>query len=175
MRREECAMKKIYLAGGCFWGVEHYLGLLDGVKETTVGYANSDIESPRYEDLKAHRSSASETVEVLYDEEKISLKQLLDMFFLIIDPTILDRQGHDEGHQYRTGIYYTDKEDADIIKSSLSELSSKYDKPIVTELLPLENFTVAEEYHQDYLIKNPNGYCHVDPKMFQIARQFHKN
>ena len=165
-------MKKIYLAGGCFWGVEHYLSLLNGVKETTVGYANSDIESPSYEDLKAHRSLASETVEVVYEEDTISLKELLEMFFLIIDPTILDQQGHDIGHQYRTGIYYVDEEDRDIIKSSLDELSLKYDRPIVTELLPLENFTVAEDYHQDYLIKNPTGYCHVDPRMFEVAKRF---
>ncbi len=165
-------MKKIYLAGGCFWGVEHYLSLLNGVKETTVGYANSDIESPSYEDLKAHRSLASETVEVIYKEDAISLKELLEMFFLIIDPTILDQQGHDIGHQYRTGIYYVDQADRDIIKSSLDELSLKYDKPIVTELLPLENFTIAEDYHQDYLIKNPTGYCHVDPRMFEVAKRF---
>ncbi len=165
-------MKKIYLAGGCFWGVEHYLSLLNGVKETTVGYANSDIESPSYEDLKAHRSLASETVEVVYEEDAISLKELLEMFFLIIDPTILDQQGHDIGHQYRTGIYYVDQADRDIIKSSLDELSLKYDRPIVTELLPLENFTIAEDYHQDYLIKNPTGYCHVDPRMFEVAKRF---
>ena len=167
-------MKKIYLAGGCFWGVEHYLSLINGVIETTVGYANSDIESPCYEDLKAHRSSAGETVQVVYDEEKISLRQLLEMFFLIIDPTLIDRQGHDIGHQYRTGIYYIDEEDKEIIKSSLDELSEKYEEPIVTELLPLDNFTVAEEYHQDYLIKNPGGYCHVDPKMFEIAKKFNR-
>ena len=155
-------MKKIYLAGGCFWGVEHYLSLINGISETTVGYANSDIPSPSYEDLKAHRSSASETVEVVYDENVISLKEILDLFFLIIDPTILDQQGHDIGHQYRTGIYYVDEDDVEIIKSSLAELSKKYDKKIVTELLELSNFTVAEDYHQDYLYKNPDGYCHVN-------------
>ena len=168
-------MKKIYLAGGCFWGVEHYLSLINGVIETTVCYANSDIPSPSYEDLKAHRSSASETVEVIYDEHVISLKEILDLFFLIIDPTLLDQQGHDIGHQYRTGIYYVDKEDVDIIKSSLAELSKKYDKKIVTELLELSNFTVAEDYHQDYLYKNPDGYCHVNPKMFEIAKNYKKN
>ena len=168
-------MKKIYLAGGCFWGVEHFLSLIDGVKETTVGYANSDIASPKYEDLKAHRSAASETVEVIYDENRISLKEILDLFFMIIDPTILDQQGHDIGHQYRTGIYYVDEEDKEIIEESLKELSKKYDKPIVTELLPLENFTIAEEYHQDYLIKNPTGYCHVNPKMFEIAKNYKKS
>ena len=167
-------MKTIYLAGGCFWGVEHFLGLIDGVTSTTVGYANSDINSPTYEDLKAHRSLAAETVEVVYDENKISLEEILDLFFMIIDLTILDQQGHDVGHQYRTGIYYVDENDVQIIRQSLKKLESKYDKPIVTELLPLENFTIAEEYHQDYLIKNPQGYCHVDSKMFQIAKNYKK-
>ena len=165
-------MKKIYLAGGCFWGVEHFLSLINGIEETTVGYANSDIVSPSYEDLKQHRSSASETVEVIYDEDIISLKEILDLFFLIIDPTILDRQGHDEGHQYRTGIYYVDEKDTEIIENALNELSEKYNDPIVTELLPLDNFTKAEEYHQDYLIKNPEGYCHVDKRFFEIAKNY---
>ena len=168
-------MKKIYLAGGCFWGVEHYLSLIQGIKETSVGYANSDIASPSYEDLKAHRSSASETVEVLYDEQVISLSEILELFFEIIDPTLLDQQGHDIGHQYRTGIYFTDKEDEAVIQGALSALETKYDKPILTELLPLENFTVAEEYHQDYLYKNPDGYCHVDPKMFERAKNYKKS
>ena len=165
-------MKKIYLAGGCFWGVEHFLSLINGVTNTTVGYANSDIDNPTYEDLKQHKSLASETVEITYDENIISLKEILKLFYMIIDPTIIDRQGHDIGHQYRTGIYYIDSNDIDIIKDSLLELSKKYDKPIVTELLPLDNFTIAEEYHQDYLIKNPTGYCHVDPKMFEIAKNY---
>lgn len=168
-------MKKIYLAGGCFWGVEHYLSLIGGITETTVGYANSDIPSPSYEDLKARRSSASETVEVVYDENVISLKEILDLFFEIIDPTLLDQQGHDVGHQYRTGIYYVDDADYGIIKSSLMELSDRYALPILTELLPLENFTKAEEYHQDYLYKNPEGYCHVDPRMFERAKNYRKS
>jgi len=167
-------MKKIYLAGGCFWGVEHFLSLIDGVEETTVGYANSDIDTPSYEDLKQHRSSASETVEVIYDENKISLKEILNLFFMIIDPTLLDQQGHDIGHQYRTGIYYIDDNDIELIKQELNDLQNKYTKPIVTELLPLDNFTKAEDYHQDYLIKNPQGYCHVDPKMFELAKQYKK-
>ena len=167
-------MKKIYLAGGCFWGVQHYLSLIDGITETIVGYANSDIDNPSYEDLKAHRSSASETVEVLYDETKISLKEILDLFYLIIDPTLLDQQGHDIGHQYRTGIYYVDEADLDMIKSSMNELSKRYDQPILIEVLPLENFTKAEEYHQDYLYKNPTGYCHVDPRFFEVAKNYRK-
>ncbi|MBQ9425962.1 MAG: peptide-methionine (S)-S-oxide reductase MsrA [Erysipelotrichaceae bacterium] len=168
-------MKQIYLAGGCFWGVQHYLSLIEGIKETIVGYANSDILSPSYEDLKAHRSSASETVMVSYDENQISLKEILDLYYLIIDPTLLDQQGHDIGHQYRTGIYYVDEDDLEIIKNSISELSKRYEKPILTEVLPLDNFTRAEEYHQDYLYKNPQGYCHVDPKMFEIAKNYKKS
>ena len=167
-------MKKIYLAGGCFWGVEHYLSLIEGISSTTVGYANSDIPSPSYEDLKAHRSSAAETVEVVYDEDRISLNEILELFFLIIDPTILDQQGHDIGHQYRTGIYYIEKEDVPLIEDALNTLQTKYKDPIVTELLPLENFTVAEDYHQDYLIKNPQGYCNVDPKMFEFVKRYKK-
>ncbi len=167
-------MKKIYLAGGCFWGVEHYLSLINGISNTTVGYANSDIENPSYEDLKTHRSSASETVEVIYDENIISLKEILDLFFLIIDPTSIDKQGHDEGHQYRTGIYYIDNNDIDIINDSINQLQKQYDKEIVVEVLPLDNFTIAEEYHQEYLIKNPTGYCHVDPRMFEIAKKYKK-
>lgn len=167
-------MKKIYLAGGCFWGVEHYLSLINGISNTTVGYANSDIENPSYEDLKTHRSSASETVEVIYDENIISLKEILDLFFLIIDPTSIDKQGHDEGHQYRTGIYYIDNNDIDIINESINQLQKQYDKEIVVEVLPLDNFTIAEEYHQEYLIKNPTGYCHVDPRMFEIAKKYKK-
>lgn len=164
--------KEIYLAGGCFWGVEHFLSLIKGIESTKVGYANSDIESPTYEDLKAHRSLASETVEVIYDENVISLNEILDMFYMIIDPTILDRQGHDVGHQYRTGIYYVDDNDLDIINESIKQLSKRYEDPIVVEVLRLENFTDAEEYHQDYLIKNPTGYCHVDPAMFEIAKKY---
>ena len=167
-------MKKTYLAGGCFWGVEHYLSLIPGVHETTVGYANSDISDPSYEDLKAHRSLASECVEVVYDEEMISLEEILSLFFEIIDPTILDQQGHDVGHQYRTGIYYENGEDRLIEEEALKKLQEQYDKAVVTELLPLENFTVAEDYHQDYLVKNPQGYCHVDLRMFQRAKNYKK-
>ena len=167
-------MKKIYLAGGCFWGVEHYLSLINGISNTTVGYANSDIDNPSYEDLKTHKSSASETVEAIYDENIVSLKEILDLFFLIIDPTSIDKQGHDEGHQYRTGIYYIDNNDFDIINDSINQLQKQYDKEIVVEVLQLDNFTIAEEYHQEYLIKNPTGYCHVDSKMFDIAKKYKK-
>ena len=167
-------IRTIWLAGGCFWGTEHFLALIPGVTHTEVGYANSDIEDPSYEDLKQHRSLAAETVKVSYDAEKISLKEILDLFGMIIDPTLQDQQGHDIGHQYRTGIYYEDPEDKTVIDAFIGKLTEQYEKPVVTEVLPLENFTRAEEYHQDYLIKNPQGYCHVDPKWFRIAKNYGK-
>lgn len=165
-------MKKIYLAGGCFWGVQHFLSLIDGVTSTTVGYANSDIDNPAYEDLKSHRCLAAETVEVVYDETRAPLEDILKMFLAIIDPTMVDQQGHDIGHQYRTGIYYTDQEDLEVISAAIEGIRPEYDKPIVTEVLPLENFFVAEEYHQDYLIKNPEGYCHLGKEAFELAKKY---
>ena len=168
-------MKKIYFAGGCFWGVEHFLSLIKGVKNTCVGYGNSDIADPSYEDLKAKRSLAAETVEVEYDENIISLEELLELFIAIIDPAAIDRQGHDIGHQYRTGIYYTDINDEKIIKERMERLNSELDGKLATEVMKLENFYKAEEYHQDYLIKNPNGYCHLGPQFFELAKNYKKD
>lgn len=165
-------MKKIYLAGGCFWGVEHFYSLIKGISNTKVGYANSDINNPTYSDLKEKRSSAAETVEVIYDENIINLKQILDLFFMIIDPTTLDKQGHDIGHQYRTGIYYLDEEDKLLIEEYIKNKEKDYKDKIVTEVLELENFYDAEEYHQDYLIKNPTGYCHVGTNMMEYAKNY---
>lgn len=154
-------MKKIYFAGGCFWGVAEYFSRIDGVKETIVGYANSKIENPSYEEVCTGRTKASETVEVLYDEKSISLVELLKRYFKIIDPTILNRQGNDIGTQYRTGIYFTNEDDLEKITDFIDEIKKNYDKKIVVEVLKLKNFYKAEEYHQDYLKKNPNGYCHI--------------
>lgn len=165
-------MKKIYLAGGCFWGVQHFLSLIDGVSKTTVGYANSDVFSPSYEQVKAHETTASECVEVVYDEEKITLKEILNLFFKIIDPTQVDGQAHDIGHQYRTGIYFIDESEKELIERELKCLAEQYIDEVVTEILPLENFYNAEEYHQDYLLKNPNGYCHVSKDLFEIAKNY---
>lgn len=165
-------MKTIYLAGGCFWGVEHFFSLVDGVTKTTVGYGNSDVYKPSYETVKAHKTTAAETVEVVYDENAISLREILNLFFRIIDPTILDRQAHDEGHQYRTGIYYVDDSDLDVINDVIKEESLKYSSRIVTEVLKLENYYKAEEYHQEYLYKNPDGYCHISKEMFELAREY---
>lgn len=155
-------MKEIYLAGGCFWGVEEYFSRINGVVDTQVGYANGTVENPSYEQVCTGTTGHAETTYIKYDENIISLESLLERFWRIIDPTSLNKQGGDIGSQYRTGIYYVNEEDLPIIKKSLEEIKSKYNKPIVTEILPLESFFDAEEYHQDYLKKNPGGYCHID-------------
>lgn len=152
--------QRIWLAGGCFWGVEEYFSRLYGVLATTVGYANGKTEKPSYHDIGV--TGHSETVEVTYDPEKISLETILKYFFKIIDPTAKNRQGNDIGTQYRSGIYYDDSADLPIIKAAVLEEQKKYSRPIVTEVLPLNGYYLAEEYHQKYLKKNPGGYCHVD-------------
>ncbi len=154
-------MKEIVLAGGCFWGVEEYMSRIPGVVDTRVGYANGTKAHPSYEDVCTGTTGHAEACFVKYDENEISLKDLLDKFWSVIDPTILNRQGNDVGSQYRTGIYYLDDEDLEIIKDSLNREQAKYEKPIVTEVEPLTCFYDAEEYHQRYLKKNPNGYCHI--------------
>ena len=154
------AQKTIYLAGGCFWGCQKYFDMIKGVVETEVGYANGPIENPSYEQVKAHAGHA-ETVRIVYDTDVLPLQALLDAYFRVIDPTSLNKQGEDEGVQYRTGIYYTDAADRPVIDEALEKLAAGYDKPIRVENKPLENFYSAEEYHQKYLVKNPNGYCHI--------------
>lgn len=158
-------MKEIYLAGGCFWGVEEYMSRIQGVVETTVGYANGIKENPTYEQVCTGITGHTETTYVKFDENIISLEELLNIFWKIIDPTVLNRQGPDIGNQYRTGIYYIDESHLDIINKTLKEQQAKYDKPIVTEIMPLKCFYDAEEYHQDYLKKNPGGYCHINLDM----------
>ena len=152
--------KTIYLAGGCFWGVEAYMKQIKGILSTTCGYANGTLEDPSYEDVCTGMTGHAETVEVEYDSGILPLDTILKEFFGIIDPTSLNRQGGDTGNQYRTGIYFTEPADESEVKAFMSALS--YDKPVVTEVLPLSCFYAAEEYHQDYLDKNPGGYCHVD-------------
>lgn len=155
-------MKQIYLAGGCFWGVEEYFSRIEGVVDTEVGYANGKKMNPTYEQVCTGLTGHAETTYVKYDEKVISLEELLNRFFRIINPTILNRQGNDIGNQYRTGIYYTDFNDLEVINKVVAQEQKKYDKPIVTEVKELAFFYYAEDYHQDYLKKNPGGYCHVD-------------
>lgn len=163
-------MKTIYLAGGCFWGLEKYLSLLPGVVATQVGYANGRTANPTYEEVCHKNTGFAETVKVDYDTSKISLTFLLDRFYEVIDPTSLNRQGGDVGEQYRTGIYYVEKEDEAIIKGSLVLLSESLKDPVAIEAKPLENFYTAEEYHQKYLEKNPTGYCHIGAVDFEKAK-----
>ena len=155
--------KTIYLAGGCFWGLEAYMERVDGVVDAVSGYANGsdDIPNPSYEQVIAG-SGHAETVKVTYDADKIDLDTMLAYYFRVIDPTSLNKQGNDRGVQYRTGIYFTDPAEQAVITNALDNLSNKYSKPIVVENEALDDFAMAEEYHQDYLAKNPNGYCHID-------------
>lgn len=155
-------MRTIYLAGGCFWGVEEYFSRIEGVVNTEVGYANGHKENPTYQQVCTGLTGHTETTLIEYDESIVSLEELLDRFFRIIDPTLMNRQGGDVGNQYRTGIYYTDESDKDSIYNVIEREKVKYDKPIVTEVMKLISFYEAEDYHQDYLKKNPGGYCHVD-------------
>lgn len=162
-------MKTIYLAGGCFWGAQKFFDQFDGVIATEVGYANGPDSAPSYEDV-CRNSGHAETVRVDYDEFAISLEDILRYYFMVIDPTAVNRQGHDIGIQYRTGIYYTDESMLPVIRKAYDEEAAKCGKPLATEVLPLQNFFSAEEYHQKYLDKNPGGYCHIAPEYFTIAK-----
>lgn len=155
--------RTIYLAGGCFWGLEAYMERVNGVVDAVSGYANgkAGIDNPSYEQVIAG-SGHAETVKVTYDADKIDLATLLDYYFRVIDPTSLNKQGNDRGAQYRTGIYYEDSADKAVIERSLKKLQGKFKQKLVVEDQPLQNFSLAETYHQDYLAKNPNGYCHID-------------
>lgn len=153
-------LREIYFAGGCFWGVEGYFKAIPGIKETDTGYANGKTNSTSYRELRD--SGHAETVKIIYDSSIVSLQELMAHYFRIINPTSLNKQGNDEGCQYRTGIYYTDISLEDEIKKFIDFMQKRYEKKILVEVLPLKNFVLAEEYHQDYLQKNPGGYCHID-------------
>jgi len=155
-------LKTIYLAGGCFWGSQAYMKRVLGVYQSICGYANGNTENPTYEEVCKQDTGHAETVKVVYDTSIISLEAVLAEFFSIIDPTTLNRQAHDIGTQYRTGIYFTDEADRAVAANFIKEKQKSYSEPIVTEVLELQKFYDAEEYHQDYLDKNPGGYCHVD-------------
>ncbi|MBN2795846.1 MAG: bifunctional peptide-methionine (S)-S-oxide reductase MsrA/peptide-methionine (R)-S-oxide reductase MsrB [Clostridia bacterium] len=159
---DENKLEDIYLAGGCFWGLEAYMSRIYGVFDVTSGYANGNTENPSYEDLIYKNSGHAETVHVKYDPERVTLEVLLDYYFKVIDPTSLNKQGNDRGVQYRTGIYYVNEGDKAVIDEKIKSVQLAYSKPVVVEVEPLKHYYLAEEYHQDYLEKNPNGYCHID-------------
>jgi len=158
-------VKTIYFAGGCFWGIEKYLGLIHGVTATEVGYANGASASATYGD----GSGYAEAVRVDYDPAVAPLPFLLKLLYKAIDPTSVDRQGNDIGVEYRSGIYYTDPADRSVVEVSLAALQRQYDKPIAIEAGPLKTYTRAEDYHQKYLEKNPGGYCHIPLGLFSQA------
>ena len=163
--------RTIYLAAGCFWGAQHYLGLINGVVTTETGFANGHGDSPTYEQVYTDTTGYAETVRVVYDPQVLSLRTLVELYFKSIDPVSVNRQGEDRGTRYRTGIYYTDAEDLPVIEKVYAEEQQNYDQPLVVEKLPLKNFYTAEEYHQDYLDKNPTGYCHLPVSLFEFAKQ----
>lgn len=167
-------LKDVYLAGGCFWGAEHFLKQINGVIDTEVGFANGNTDNPTYEEVYTDLTGYAEAVHVRYDATIVSLERLLELFFVAIDPTSLNKQGHDEGTRYRTGIYYTDLSDRPVIDKVFDEQQAKFEEPLVVERLPLKNFFTADERHQDYLDKNPDGYCHLPLELFAFARNANK-
>lgn len=169
--RKKEDVKEIYLAGGCFWGTEKYLSQVKGIVNTEVGYANGNTANPTYEDVCYRKTGHAEAVKVLYDPNIVSLEFILKLYYDVINPLSINRQGNDIGTQYRTGIYYTDIEDKELIFESIKTLQKKYDKSIAIEVLPLQNYFPAEEYHQKYLDKNPNGYCHIGQDKFEKAEK----
>ena len=153
--------RTIYLAGGCYWGVEKYMVNIPGVLETEVGFANGDFDAPTYQQVRYENTGHAETVRVVYDADALPLGKLLRLFWRIIDPTSVDQQGEDVGHQYRTGVYYQGAEDAAVVAEEMAKLQARVNAPLAVEACQLESFWPAEEYHQKYLDKNPGGYCHV--------------
>lgn len=163
--------KEIYFAGGCFWGTQHYFKQIRGVISTEAGYANGTTPNPTYEEVYTDATGYAETVRVIYDDEVVTLEFLVKMFFRSIDPTSLNRQGNDVGTRYRTGVYYTSDDDLTIIRRVVDCVAASIDEPLAVEVRPLESFYSAEEYHQDYLDKNPRGYCHIPFELMIMARE----
>ena len=162
----------IYFAGGCFWGTEHYISQFEGVIKTEVGYANGNIPDPTYIQVYTDKTGYAECVKVVYDAEVISLATLCRLFFRSIDPLSLNRQGEDVGTRYRTGIYWDDEKDRYVVESVFGELQSEFDRPLALEICPLDCFYTAEEYHQKYLVKNPDGYCHLSLETLRFAKMY---
>lgn len=159
-RKRGKKMAEIYLAGGCFWGLEEYFSRIPGVEQTTVGYANGQVETTNYQLIK--KTDHAETVQVIYDPDKITLRAILLYYFRVIDPLSVNKQGNDRGRQYRTSVYYTNEADREVIAQVFAEEEKQLGRKIAVELEPLRHYILAEDYHQDYLKKNPGGYCHID-------------
>ena len=163
-------MKEICLAGGCFWGAEHYFKNIEGVLDTEVGFANGNLPDPTYEQVYTDTTGYAEAVKVVYDPSRLPLAELIGDYFCAIDPLSVNRQGEDEGTRYRTGIYYSDPEDLSVIRKVYEEVQQRYGVPLAVEMDRLRNFYPADARHQDYLDKNPSGYCHLPLKIFRYPR-----
>ena len=163
-------MERIYLAGGCFWGLQKFFDQFEGVERTEVGYANGPDAAPSYQEVCAS-SGHAETVLVEYDEKKIGLEKLLDCYFMVIDPLSYNRQGMDMGVQYRTGVFYTDEKQLPTIRKVFAREKEKVGRELAVLCEPLKNFVSAEEYHQKYLEKNPGGYCHIPPRFYEMGEK----
>ena len=162
-------MKTIYLAGGCFWGMQKFIDQFKGVIHTEVGYANGPDKAPSYQEVCAD-SGHAETVRVDYQESVLFLSDLLKYFFMVIDPLSVNRQGEDSGIQYRTGIYYTQEDQLPEIEAVYYAEEKKAGAKLAVELESIKNFFPAEEYHQKYLDKNPTGYCHIPARYLHWQR-----
>lgn len=151
-------------AAGCFWGTEAYFRSLPGVQSTDVGYSGGKTVNPTYEEVCTGRTGHAESLRIVFDPSKITFETLLKHFFRMHDPTSLNRQGGDVGSQYRSAVFHASPQQKRTAEETIAALSKsgKYRRPIVTEVAPAGAFYPAEEYHQDYLEKNPGGYCHVD-------------
>jgi len=161
--------REIWLAGGCFWGMEKYFSGVRGVAATSVGYANGRVNSPTYEEVCTGTTGCAETVHIVYNPSELSLANLLIIYMKAIDPTSLNRQGPDLGEQYRTGIYYMEDEDLPVINAEIKKVDAESNDPVVVEVMPLSSYYLAEEYHQDYLKKTPMGYCHISDRLCAAA------
>jgi len=156
-------MSKAILAGGCFWGMEELIRKLPGITGTRVGYTGGDFPNPTYNDMRTGKTGHAEAVEIEFDPAKTSYSKILEFFFQAHDPTTADRQGNDRGSQYRSAIFYLDEDQKKVAEDTIARVdaSGKWPGKVVTQVVPAKTFYQAEDYHQDYLQKNPNGYtCH---------------
>lgn len=162
-------IQDLYFAAGCFWGAQKFFSLMRGVTFTEVGFANGFTDNPTYQEVYTDRTGYAETVHLQYDSEVIGEERLTDLFLKAVDPLSVNKQGEDEGTRYRTGVYYVSQEQVPGIRAALERVSESLGSPLAVECCPLRNFVRAEEYHQGYLDKNPGGYCHLSPAVFQLA------
>ena len=161
--------KEIWFAAGCFWGAQKFFKLIDGVLRTEVGFVNGLVENPTYEQVYQDDTGYAECVHIVYDPSRVSLQRLAELFFKIIDPLSLNKQGEDEGTRYRTGAYYNNDEDRVVLEAVFAQVALGLGVAVLpVELEPVAKFYAADEYHQDYLDKNPGGYCHLSPELFKL-------